>query len=56
MLLCTDGLWGVVSEEEIHAIIFDAYNPQMACDALIAAANAGGGPDNVTVVTVHFPE
>lgn len=56
LLLCTDGLWGVVSEEEIHTIIFEAFNPQMACDALISAANAGGGPDNVTVVMVHFPE
>jgi protein phosphatase len=56
LLLCTDGLWGVVSEEEIHAIIFEALNPQMACDALITAANAGGGPDNVTVVMVHFPD
>jgi serine/threonine protein phosphatase PrpC len=56
LLLCTDGLWGVVSEEEMHAIIFSERNPQMACDALVAAANAGGGPDNVTVVMVHFPE
>ncbi len=56
LLLCTDGLWGVVSEEEIHAIIHETPNPQLACDALVAAANDGGGPDNVTVVIVHFPD
>jgi protein phosphatase len=56
LLLCTDGLWGVVSEEEIHAVIYEAQNPQRACDALVAAANAGGGPDNVTVVIVYFPD
>lgn len=55
LLLCTDGLWGVLSDEEIHAIIIETQNPQMACDALVSAANAGGGPDNVTVVMVHFP-
>jgi serine/threonine protein phosphatase PrpC len=56
LLLCTDGLWGVVSEEEIHALIYDAQDPQLACDALIAAANTAGGPDNVTVVLVYFPD
>ncbi len=56
LLLCTDGLWGVVSEAEMHAIIYEHKNPQLACDALIEAANAGGGPDNVTVVMVHFPD
>ena len=56
LLLCTDGLWGVVSEEEIQAIISETHNPQLACDALVAAANDGGGPDNVTVVMVHFPD
>lgn len=56
LLLCTDGLWGVVSDEEIHALIDQAGNPQMACDALVAAANEAGGPDNVTVVAIYFPD
>jgi len=56
LLLCTDGLWGVLSEEEMHATIYKAVNPQLACDALVAAANTAGGPDNVTVVAVYFPD
>jgi protein phosphatase len=55
LLLCTDGLWGVVSEKEMHALIYDSGDPQIACDALVAAANAAGGPDNVTVVAIYFP-
>ena len=56
LLLCTDGLWGVVSEGEIKQTILDAGDVQVACDALVAAANAAGGPDNVTVVLVNFPD
>lgn len=56
LLLCTDGLWGVVSDEEMHALIDMAGSPQMACDALVAAANDAGGPDNVTVVAIYFPD
>lgn len=55
LLLCTDGLWGVISEEQIHTIIYEQQIPQMVCDALVTAANSAGGPDNVTVVIVHFP-
>jgi serine/threonine protein phosphatase PrpC len=56
LLLCTDGLWGVISDEEMHAVIYDAGDPQVACDSLVAAANAAGGPDNVTVVAIYFPD
>lgn len=56
LLLCTDGLWGVISEEEMHATIYDAGDPQIACDSLVEAANAAGGPDNVTVVAIYFPD
>jgi protein phosphatase len=55
LLLCSDGLWGVVQDEEIQEIILQAGNPQQACEALVAAANAAGGPDNITCVTVYFP-
>jgi protein phosphatase len=56
LVLCTDGLWGVVSDDEIHTMIYDAGDPQAACDDLVAAANQAGGPDNVTVVVVYFPD
>ena len=51
MLLCSDGLHSVLSEAEIREIL-EAYphDARAACAALVAAANARGGPDNVTVV------
>lgn len=48
VILCTDGLSGVVSDKTIaeHA---GSLPPDEACEALINAANAAGAPDNVSV-------
>lgn len=54
LLLCSDGLWGVVPETTITKIIHSASDPQDACDKLINAANKYGGPDNITSVIVHL--
>jgi len=56
LLICSDGLWGVVPEEQIISIIFESANPQEACATLVAAANEAGGPDNITAVLVHLPD
>jgi serine/threonine protein phosphatase PrpC len=55
LLICSDGLWGVVSDEDIQSIIADSLSPQLACEALVKAANEAGGPDNVTVILVQQP-
>lgn len=55
LLLCSDGLWGVVGDEKIAEILRQYPDPQDACDHLVAAANASGGPDNITVVLVQMP-
>jgi protein phosphatase len=55
MLVCSDGLWGVVPEEDIQSIILSSSHPQVACEQLVQAANAAGGPDNITAVLVQFP-
>jgi len=55
ILLCSDGLWGVVSDAEIQRLVLGAPHPQAACDQLVQAANAAGGPDNITVILVYFP-
>ncbi|MCH7610242.1 MAG: serine/threonine-protein phosphatase [Chloroflexi bacterium] len=55
LLICSDGLWGVVPDKEIERIAWGADHPQAACDELIRAANAAGGPDNITAVLVYFP-
>lgn len=54
MLLCSDGLWGSVREDEIYRIIQKAENPSIACHHLIEAANAAGGPDNISAVLVQY--
>lgn len=55
LLICSDGLWGVVDDDEIKKICWGASHPQEACDELVRAANAAGGPDNITAVLVYFP-
>jgi len=56
LLLCSDGLWGVISEETLFQIVMDSENPSRACQQLVKAANAAGGPDNISVVLVQFRE
>ena len=55
LLLCSDGLWGMVQEEEILRTVVAARSPQEACDALVAAANRAGGKDNISVILVEPP-
>lgn len=55
LLLCSDGLWGVVPEAEVHQIITSNINPEIACRKLVDAANAAGGPDNITCILIRFP-
>jgi PPM family protein phosphatase len=54
LLLCTDGLSGYVDDADIHKIVLAACSPQEACRKLIDAANANGGPDNITAVVVQM--
>jgi len=48
LLLCTDGLWGVVSEEELESVV-TGNAPAACCAALVNLARKRGGPDNITV-------
>jgi len=56
LFLCSDGLWGLVSDHKIQEIVRQSPSPQAACEALVAAANAAGGPDNITAVMVQLPK
>jgi len=54
LLLCSDGLTDLVDSSSINDIVRRwAGRPQMVVDALIDAANAAGGKDNITVVYVE---
>lgn len=52
LILCTDGLSGVIEEEDLRAII-EQYGPEESVRRLIARANEEGGPDNVTAIVVR---
>jgi protein phosphatase len=57
VLLCSDGLTDMLSEDEIASTILGAErDPETAADALVAAANAEGGEDNITVVLFELVE
>jgi serine/threonine protein phosphatase PrpC len=52
LLICSDGLWSLVPEQEIVEIVNSAPGPQVACQRLVQAANERGGEDNITAVLV----
>ena len=52
ILLCTDGLPNMLSDDEIRALLEKEDSPQDICDELVRVANDRGGIDNVTVVIV----
>jgi serine/threonine protein phosphatase PrpC len=54
MLLCSDGLSGVIAEDALREIVGRATDLATQCQALVDAANAAGGPDNITVVLLQF--
>ncbi len=55
LMLCSDGLWGVVQADEIRRIINAGPTPAEICQNLVAAANQAGGPDNISVILVQLP-
>jgi len=50
ILLCTDGLWGMLPDHVLLRILSSGDAPEKACSDLLAAANEAGGSDNLTVV------
>jgi serine/threonine protein phosphatase PrpC len=54
LLLCSDGLSDAVTGEAIAQILSAATRAQAACDALIEAALAAGGRDNITVLIARY--
>jgi serine/threonine protein phosphatase PrpC len=55
LMLCSDGLWGMVSDNEMVDIITTAISPQEASQKLLEAANTAGGPDNISVIIIEIP-
>ena len=55
LLLCTDGLTNMLSDERIQAALSSEAAPEGACRKLIEEANAAGGQDNVTALVADLP-
>ncbi len=54
VVICSDGLSGQVSKEEIADRVSQDKELPAVCDDLIALANERGGPDNITVIVARF--
>lgn len=52
VILCSDGLSSVVTDDRIARTVAEATSPQGLCDRLVELANGEGGPDNVTIIAV----
>ena len=54
LLLCSDGLSGMVRFDEIREVLSASAEPLETCKLLTERANQAGGHDNITVIVVHF--
>jgi PPM family protein phosphatase len=55
-VLCSDGLSGMVSDEDICRAVLENPRPDLACRRLVKMANENGGEDNVTAVVIRIVE
>jgi len=55
-LLCSDGLSGQVTAEQILEVASITTDLEELCDLLIIMANDSGGPDNITVIAIRIDE
>lgn len=54
LLISSDGLHGVISDERIAAVLGTETDLERACQQLIADANGAGGPDNITTLLLEI--
>lgn len=54
VILCSDGLWEMVHEDLMLAIVKSSHEPKEMCQRLVSAANDAGGYDNITVIAALF--
>ena len=54
LLLCSDGLTEMLTDDAIAAVLGSEADPEAACTKLVAQANAAGGRDNITVLIARF--
>ncbi len=54
LMMCSDGLWGLVPDDAIHGVLNQNISLAEKADALVEMALQAGGHDNITVVIVDF--
>jgi PPM family protein phosphatase len=54
LLLCSDGLYNMVKKPEMENLLSGTRPLKRYCQALVEAANANGGTDNITVILAHL--
>jgi serine/threonine protein phosphatase PrpC len=55
LLICSDGLWGVIPQDDLSMMVNSSLEPQYVCQAMVQAANQAGGPDNISAIIVRLP-
>jgi protein phosphatase len=55
LLLCSDGLWGVITEKDIIRILRETPGLAAAVQRMVDEANEAGGPDNITAILIRLP-
>lgn len=53
IILCTDGLTNMVSEDTLKQVVEEKIQPQEAAEKLVELANDAGGTDNITVIIIE---
>lgn len=56
LLLCSDGLWEMVRDPMLEEALLQYFDPQQACNRLVAQANLAGGDDNISVIIVNIQD
>jgi protein phosphatase len=56
LLLCSDGLWDMLTDEEMHSILKQNKPLATICKTLIKRANDCGGHDNITAIVIQHKE
>jgi protein phosphatase len=54
LLLCTDGVYDMVPDEELAHVLRTSENAEQCCRKLVELANANGGNDNITAIVANF--
>ena len=54
LLLCSDGLSGVIEESDLYDVLAGQPDPDVAVRQLIDLSNAEGGPDNITAIVIDI--